>query len=146
MDTSDALLYNLYQATRIIAKGINRLLEPWGLFSSEWSILRVLKLNGPQTQRSLALCLHIEPPAVTKSLARLERKGLIERSEGTDRRTKEVSLSSEALRLYPEWETLVGKHREALLEGFTEEQNSELRHLLANIRGNALKFMERGVQ
>lgn len=146
MNSSDTLLHNLYQATRIIAKGINRLLEPWGLFSSEWSILRVLKRNGPQTQRSLALSLHIEPPAVTKSLARLERKGLIDRTEGTDRRTKEVFLSSEALRLYPEWEKIMMKHRQALLAGFSEEKKKELLVLLANMRENALKSVETGVQ
>lgn len=145
MNTSDALLHNLYQTTRIVAKGINRLLEPWGLFSSEWSILRVLKLNGPQTQRTLALLLHIEPPAITKSLIRLERKGFIDRIEGTDRRTKEVSLSEEALCLYPEWEKIIRKHREALLAGFAEEKKNELRSLLANMRENALQFMETGV-
>ncbi len=146
MNTSDRLLYDLYQTTRMVSKGLNRVLEPWGLFSSEWSILRVLKLNGPQTQRSLAVLLHIEPPAVTKSLARLERKGFIDRIEGADRRTKEVSLSEEALQLYPEWAEIIRKHREALLAGFSEEGKNELLGLLANIRENALKFMEAGVQ
>ncbi len=146
MNTSDRLLYDLHQTTRAVSKGLNRVLEPWGLFSSEWSILRVLKLNGPQTQRSLAVLLHIEPPAVTKSLTRLEEKGFIDRIEGTDRRTKEVSLSDEALRLYPEWARIIKEHREALLAGFCEERKSELRGLLANIRENALKFMETGAQ
>lgn len=140
MNNSDKLLHHLHQTTRIVAKGVNRLLEPWGLFCSEWSIIRILKLNGPQTQRALATFLHIEPPAVTKSLAKLEQKGLIDRNEGMDRRTKKVSLSEKALRLYPEWEKLVGKHRSALLDGLSKEKQVDLRNLLTNIRENALKF------
>ncbi len=146
MNTSDRLLHDLHQTTRAVSKGLNRVLEPWGLFSSEWSILRVLQLSGPQTQRSLAVLLHIEPPAVTKSLTRLEEKGFIDRIEGTDRRTKKVSLSEEAQHLYPEWAEIIRKHREALLAGFSEERKNELRGLLAHIRDNALKFMETGVQ
>jgi MarR family transcriptional regulator, transcriptional regulator for hemolysin len=144
VDNSDILLHNLLQTTRIVAKGVNRLLEPWGLFSSEWSIIRVLKLNGPQTQRALAAFLHIEPPAITRSLARLEHKGLIDRSGGMDRRTKDVSLSEKAVRLYPEWEELVGKHRSALLADLSGEKRDELRSLLTNIRENALKFTATG--
>ncbi len=140
MNNSDILLHTLLQTTRVIAKGVNQLLEPWGLFSSEWSIIRALKLNGPQTQRALAAFLHIEPPAVTRSLARLEQKGLIDRNEGMDRRTKKVSLSERAVLLYPEWEKLVGKHRSALLDDLSGDRQDDLRNLLANIRENALKF------
>jgi len=140
VNNSDILLHTLLQTTRVIAKGVNQLLEPWGLFSSEWSIIRALKLNGPQTQRALAAFLHIEPPAVTRSLARLEQKGLIDRNEGMDRRTKKVSLSERAVLLYPEWEKLVGKHRSALLDDLSGDRQDDLRNLLANIRENALKF------
>ena len=117
MNDSDRLLHNLHQTTRVIARGINRVLEPWGLSSSEWSLIRALKLHGPQTQRSLAAFLHIEPPAITKSLARLEQRGLIDRSEGMDRRTKTTSLSERALQLYPHWEQRIREHRSSLLAG-----------------------------
>lgn len=141
MNNSDRLMHTLHQTTRIVAKGVNRVLEPWGLFSSEWSIIRALKLNGPQTQRALAALLHIEPPAITKSLATLQQKGYIDRSEGTDRRTKNVSLSEKAVQLYPEWVERIRKHRSALLDGLSPERQDELRDLLTTIRENALKLV-----
>lgn len=141
MNDSDRLLHNLHQTTRVIARGINRVLEPWGLSSSEWSLIRALKLHGPQTQRSLAAFLHIEPPAITKSLARLEQRGLIDRSEGMDRRTKTTSLSERALQLYPQWEQRIREHRSSLLAGLCGEQQDYLRNLLTHIRENAQKYV-----
>jgi DNA-binding MarR family transcriptional regulator len=141
MNNSDRLLHNLHQTTRVIARGINRVLEPWGLSSSEWSIIRALKLHGPQTQRSLAAFLHIEPPAITKSLARLEQRGLIDRSEGTDRRTKTTSLSEKAGQLYPQWEERIREHRWSLLAGLSVEQQDHLQNLLTHIRENARKYV-----
>ncbi|ABK98489.1 MarR family winged helix-turn-helix transcriptional regulator [Pelobacter propionicus] len=141
MNDSDRLLHNLHQTTRVIARGINRVLEPWGLSSSEWSLIRALKLHGPQTQRSLAAFLHIEPPAITKSLARLEQRGLIDRSEGMDRRTKTTSLSERAVQLYPQWEERIREHRSSLLAGLSGEQQNELQYLLTHIRENARKYV-----
>ncbi len=141
MNDSDRLLHNLHQTTRVIARGINRVLEPWGLSSSDWSLIRALKLHGPQTQRSLAAFLHIEPPAITKSLARLEQRGLIDRSEGMDRRTKTTSLSERAVQLYPQWEQRIGEHRSSLLAGLSGEQQDELQYLLTHILENARKYV-----
>lgn len=141
MNNSDRLLHNLHQTTRVIARGVNRVLQPWGLSSSEWSIIRVLKLHGPQTQRALAAFLHIEPPAITKSLVRLEQRGLIDRSEGKDRRTKKTSLSERAVQLYPEWEERIREHRSALLADLSGERQEDLQDLLTHIRENARAFV-----
>lgn len=137
MDKSEILLHQLFQTVRIISKGLNKSLEPYGLFSSEWSIITTLKEAGPMTQGALASYLNIEPPAVSRSLVKLEKKGLIKRMSGIDKREKNVCLSADALRQYPKWLEVSGLHRQAVLTDLTEEKINELTVLLKNVYRSA---------
>ena len=107
MKTTDNVIRQLYQTTRIISARLNQILEPYGIHNSEWTIIAAIKQKDAMSQVALANYLNIEPPAISKSLVNLERKGLIERKEGTDKREKTVSLSEAALRQYPQWEKVV---------------------------------------
>jgi DNA-binding MarR family transcriptional regulator len=127
---------------RIISKGLNRSLEPYGLYSSEWSIITTLKEVGPMTQEALANYLTIEPPAVSRSLAKLEKKGLIARKSGTDKREKNVCLSNEALKQYPQWLKISGYHRHAILADLTDEKLTELTILLQTIYRSAQQYKQ----
>ena len=142
MEPSEILLHQLFQTVRIISKCINKSLEPYGLYSSEWSILTTLKEKGPITQGALASYLNIEPPAVSRTLANLEKKGLATRTSGTDKREKKVSLSEEALKQYPHWLKVSGHHRQAVLASLSMEEQSELTALLKTIFNNAQQFEE----
>ncbi|MBP2660850.1 MAG: transcriptional regulator, MarR family, partial [Firmicutes bacterium] len=64
MENSELLLHQLFQTVRIIAKGLNKSLEPHGIYGSEWSIITTLNEKGSMTQGALANYLNIEPPAV----------------------------------------------------------------------------------
>lgn len=140
MDNTEKLLHQLFQTVRIIAKGLNKSLEPYGLYSSEWSIITTLKATGPMTQEALANYLNIEPPAVSKSLAKLEKKGWVTRIAGTDKREKNVCLSAGALNRYPLWLDISGQHRQALLAGLTDQQRTELTILLKTICQSAQQY------
>lgn len=140
MDKSEILLHQLFQTIRIISKGLNKSLEPYGLYSSEWSIITTLKEAGPMTQGALASYLNIEPPAVSRSLVKLEEKGLITRTSGIDKREKNVCLSVAALRQYPKWLEVSGQHRQAILSDLTEEKVNELTLLLKNVYHSAQHY------
>lgn len=140
MDNSEILLHQLFQTIRIISKGLNHHLEPYGLYSSEWSIITTLKKSGPMTQGALASYLNIEPPAVSRSLVKLEKKGLITRMSGMDKREKNVCLSAAALKQYPKWLEISGLHRQAILADLTVEQRKELTYLLKTIHRSAQQY------
>ena len=142
MDESEALLHQLFQTARIISKGLNSCLEPYGLYGSEWAIITTLKKEGAMNQGALAGYLNIEPPAVSRSLMKLERKGFITRNSGSDRREKTVFLSEAALQQYPQWLDISGHHRQAILADLPEEKVAELTGLLKNVFQSA----QRGVQ
>lgn len=140
MDTAENLLHQLFQTVRIISKGLNYCLEPYGLYSSEWSIITTLKQTGPITQGTLASYLNIEPPAVSRSLVKLEKKGFITRTPGMDKREKNVCLSAAALQQYPKWLEISGLHRQVILEALAEDDRNELTRLLKTIHQSAQQY------
>lgn len=140
MDNSEILLHQLFQTARIISKGLNHCLEPYGLYSSEWSIITTLEKTGPMTQGALASYLNIEPPAVSRNLVKLEKKGLITRTAGMDKREKTVCLSAAALKQYSKWLEISGLHRQAILSGLTEDNRKELTGLLKTVYQSAHQY------
>ena len=94
IELSDRVIHQLYQTTRAMTKSLNQLLEAYGLFSSEWTVINSIKLHGEMTQSALADYLNIEPAAISKSLSKLEKKGFIERRTGEDKREKYVFLGT----------------------------------------------------
>jgi MarR family transcriptional regulator, transcriptional regulator for hemolysin len=140
MDRQEKLLHQLFQTVRMISKGLNTILEPYGLYSSEWAIITTLNESGPLTQGTLSNYLSIEPPAVSRSLAKLEKKGLIIRISGADKREKKVSLSNEALIQYPQWLEVSRQHRHAVLADLPDEKHVELELLLKSICQSAQQY------
>ena len=139
MKTTDDIIRQLYQTTRIISAKLNQILEPYGIHNSEWTIIVAIKEKDVMSQVALANYLNIEPPAISKTLVNLERKGLIRRKEGIDKREKTVFLSEEALRQYPLWEEIVGCHRKRILLGLSDEKLNELYITLHTVFLNAQK-------
>lgn len=139
MKTTDQFIRQLNQTSRIIAAGLNQVLESYGIFSSEWTIITTIEEKGSMSQAALANYLNIEPPAISKSIANLERKGLIQRKEGIDKREKTVFLSDKALSQYPEWEQAVDQHRKQLLVGLPSESLNDVQLILKSIFQNAQK-------
>lgn len=140
MEDSELLLHQLFQTVRIISKGLNKNLESHGIYSSEWSIITTLKKEGSMPQAMLASYLNIEPPAVSKSLVKLEQKGLIMRIPGDDKREKKVTLTKKAREQYVTWRETVGHHRKAILINLSEEKQREVTRLLKVIFENAQQY------
>lgn len=142
MTKQEKLLHQLFQTVRMISKGLNAILEPYGLYSSEWAIITTLKESGPLTQGSLSNYLSIEPPAVSRSLVKLENKGYITRISGADKREKRVSLSEEALAQYPQWLEVSMQHRHAVLADLPDETQAELELWLKSIYQSAQQYVK----
>lgn len=140
MDQQEQILHQLFQSVRAITKGLNALFEPYQLYSSEWTIITTLKQTGPISQDTLASYLMIEPPAVSRSLSTLEKKGLVKRVPGKDKREKMVSLSEKSLALYDSWLTASQQHRHAMLAHLDEQAQRQLLTALQTISENARQF------
>ncbi|SMD07536.1 MarR family winged helix-turn-helix transcriptional regulator [Sporomusa malonica] len=133
MEIDGLLMHQLFQTTRIISYSLNRYFSPYDLHFSEWGIIITLMEREPMTQRGLAAYLNVEPAAISKSLTRMERKGLIMREVGSDRREKRVFLTEEAKKNYQVWNNIAGEHRKAVLADLDWGKKNEIYQLLKGI-------------
>lgn len=113
------------------------LLQDLGLSAGQEFVLMLLWEESPQSQADLTRQLMVEPPTTAKTLARLEKLGLVarERSEA-DRRVVLVSVTDEGRALevpvLSVWETL----ETMTTAGLTDVEQDQLRTLLVRVVGS----------
>lgn len=114
------LIHQINQCARLITKKANERLEPFGLYSSQWSILYCLKTIGLMTQKEILSYLNVEAPTVTRTIKRLEENGWIQREQGEDKREKLVVLTKEAELKYDSINQEMLKFEEDMLADFQD--------------------------
>ena len=129
------LFHTFFQQYRHLINHLNDALKEHGLFSSQWTILFVLKERGPMTLTAIWKYLNVEAPTVTRTVSRLETLGYVKREEGTDRREKIVRLTDEGLALMPEVEASVLAFEAAMMANLTKEEVAQLERLLGKMKG-----------
>lgn len=80
------------------------------------------KNNGVSSQRELAKMLDITPAAVTLSLKKLEKEGLISRKIASDNRFNEISVTERGKRLLLDTRNNFMAVDRSLFENFTDEE------------------------
>lgn len=95
--------HNVNQLARSFTKKLNEKISPLGLYSSQWGIALYLHEKGQCTQIELCKYLGVEAPTITRTLARMEEMGLVIRTEGKDKREKNIKLTEKANEQFPKW-------------------------------------------
>ena len=96
--------HKVNQLARMFMKRFNEDHEHSGLYSAQWAFALRLYEKGPSTQKELSEYLIIEPPTVTRTLARMEEAGWVIKEEGTDRRERKIRLSPAAYEQFATWQ------------------------------------------
>ena len=115
--------------------------DPGGLISQDSTrlIMRALAREDGCSQLDLVRKTHLKPPTVSVTLKRLETDGLVERrSDPMDLRVTRVYLSP---RGQEHNRRVLSRLRETdaeLMQGFSEEEISQLLHFLERMRNNIL--------
>lgn len=91
---------------RPIINQVNLMLVPYELYSSQWAILKLLKLEEALTLAEIANRQQVEKPTVTKIVQRLKRLGYVEATQGKDKREKWIRLTDAGHKVHEE---IVGK-------------------------------------
>ncbi len=87
--------FNLRRAARIVTQRYDRALKDVGLKGTQLSVL-MAALNQRDVQLTrLAKSLGMERTSLTRTLAVLERRGLVETQPGRDRRERQIKLTPE---------------------------------------------------
>ncbi|WP_088007366.1 MarR family winged helix-turn-helix transcriptional regulator [Indiicoccus explosivorum] len=131
------LFHEIHQKARLSVKEANVLLKRYGLYSSQWSILALLKRRGPMSQTDIWQYLNVEAPTVTRTVIRLEEQGWVVRKEGRDKRERIVQLTEKSEGSLADIAEQIRAQEEFLLSGLTDEEQELLLTLLRKINADS---------
>ena len=115
---------------------INVQLEQYGLYSSQWGLLRLLEEKGPLTFGDIAIAMYIEKPSVTKLVQKLVELQFVEIKPGKDKREKVVHLTTDGLDKIKEIHSALKPMLQKALNGVTNEELSIAESVLTQICNN----------
>lgn len=122
------------QASRTVTAFYDRHLAPAGLRISQFGILATLKHKGPLTINELAAELILDRTTLGRNILPLQRDGLITvKASASDRRSKELSLSSDGEKIYREARKYWLEAQTEFEATFGDKRAFDLRVLLKDI-------------
>jgi MarR family transcriptional regulator, transcriptional regulator for hemolysin len=119
------IFHTINQLSRYLTNRINEELKPLGLYSSQWTVIYVLKTKVSLTQKDLCQYLAIEAPPMTRTIQRLLTQGYVKQIQGKDKREKYIQLTEEALEKYPIWEATILKVNDSLLSELPSDSHEQ---------------------
>ena len=134
----DLLIHQLYQTMRAFSKTLNNEIYTADVYSSEWSVLKMVKKHDMISQLELANMLNVEPAAISKTIKKMEEKNLVERKRLQGKREKYIFLTNHALEIYDFLQKKVSQHRMKALDGLSKEDRYVLFKLMRRIYDNTL--------
>ena len=103
---------------RVVSQLYDDHLRPTGIRGTQFALMVVIKLTGPVLVSKLAEYAVMDRTTLTRNLDILEKQGLIELNQGSDKRTRLVSITQKGMLMldqaYPLWEQAQNKVNGAL--------------------------------
>lgn len=116
-DEEEAFL-NILRTSAIVSREFDILLKPFGLTSTQYNVLRILRGAGPEGLlcRQVGERMIAPDPDITRLLDRLEKRRLIQRArDSRDRRAIFTSITEDGLALLEKLdEPVINFHRQRL--------------------------------
>ena len=133
----NSVSYQMRRIVNLIGTEVERRMEPLGLTDAQWKPLLRLSLEHGNTVAHLARNCHLDAGGMTRLLDRLETKGLCQRERSQeDRRVVHVALTPEGQAVAAQLPALLGEVQDQLLQGFSAEEEAQLRDFLKRIYAN----------
>jgi len=134
-DEQEAVL-NILRTSDQFQNRLGRLLREYGLTSSQYNILRILRGAGePLPSLEIAGRMIQVVPAITGLIDRLEKQELVERCRCTeDRRVVYVNITEKALRLLSQIDEPLGELHHKLIGHLKKSELKQLSSLLERAR------------
>lgn len=135
-----SVTYRLVQAARLYRSRTGAALSYISLHPGQDALLKALQENDGQLMGDLAETLGVQPPTVTKMIARLSAQGFVRREVSEqDRRSARIyitELGSEKVdAIDSTWRSI----EKLALKGLDDKERRRLRKLLKSVEANLLK-------
>ena len=115
---------------------LNKQLEQYQLYSSQWAVLRFLNDKGRHSLVEIANFMSIEKPSVTRLVQKLVELGYVETVAGKDKREKVVQLTILGENIVLEIQEHIKPFLEKALAGVSKQDIETATRVLANISMN----------
>jgi DNA-binding MarR family transcriptional regulator len=124
-------------ADRLFTRRLAEALAPMALSPAAFMVLADLSGGQKRTQRALAARLGVEQPTMANTLQRMERDGLIARTQRIgDTRTADITATPRAENVYPIAVKAVQAISDAATRGLTTEERLRFIGTLARVIEN----------
>ena len=115
----------------------------FGLKIPEWRVMAVLGRFPGLSAGEVAARTAMDKVAVSRAVARLLERALIQREiHGDDRRRSVLALTDEGFRVYDEVAPMVIEYHQRMLEPLTEEERTMLDRLIDKLAGEGVRRIE----
>ena len=133
----ESAAYLMRQILNLATAEIDKALEPAGLTNAQWVPLIKLHMRQASTVAELARECKLDAGAMTRTLDRLEAKGLVERVRSSeDRRVVNLELTREGREAAKEIPAVLCDVQNAFLQGLSGAEWQLLKDLLRRILAN----------
>lgn len=130
----------IYTLNNRIQNKIAPFLKEKSISFSEGQILLFLSEQSTPSQEYLALRMGMKKSFVSQVITSLTKKGyVLEKQDQRDRRNKELSLSQEGIRVADDFNVLISKYNEKILESLTDYNKINIDLLLKEMISNVRK-------
>jgi DNA-binding MarR family transcriptional regulator len=139
----ESIGYLMGRIMTIVKEAVDHELQPSDLTHAQWVPLLKLHMGEASTVAELARECQVDVGAMTRTLDRLETKGLVERVRSTgDRRVVNLELTHEGRETAKKIPAVLCRVQNAHLAGFTEDEWQLLKGLLTRVLDTALQLQQ----
>ncbi len=126
----------LVQAARDIRTLTSRELSTIGLYAGQEGVILALAQSDGQTAGNIAQALGVKPPTMTRTIARMEAQGFVERRDGDDGRLTTVWLTESGRQTVDHINKANSRVHAVALGALKGKQQARLMQYLGELVGN----------
>lgn len=141
----DKKLLDLFtDMTRFQTAYVERRLLHLGLHTGQGAIISALGEIGPCSQKDLAEYRHVSAATISVMLSRMERSGLVVRSQSEDGKHNDISLTDQGWELCEALNRDMDGEPERIFAGLSGEDKQAARRIFLKISANLQNLTENG--
>jgi len=139
----ESAAYLMKRILACVTVEVDKAFEPRGLTNAQWVPLFRLNRGDASTVAELARECQLDTGAMTRTLDRLEAKGLVTRERSSeDRRVVNIALTKEGRQAAKEIPAVLCKVQNAFLQGLSVSEWQQLKDLLARVLANGMALQD----
>jgi len=139
LELENFLPYRLSVLAQLVSESLHDLYaEPFGLSVTQWRVMAALGRFAPLTATEVGLRIVMDKVAVSRAVAGLRKRGLVERAtDRDDRRREPLRLTAKGCTMHDQIVPLALKYEEDLYAALSPEERSALNGLCDRLFSHA---------